>query len=375
MKIAFVYDAVYPFRVGGVEKRIAELSQRLARRGNEVHIFGLMAWDGPRSFTSGGVHYHGVGKTCPFYTEGRRSIKEALYFAMKVFPPLVREPFDIVDCQNFPYLHCFSVALAAKMRKSHLVITWHEVWSEYWYEYLGTCGFFGRMIEKFTSRLSDKVVAVSKATCTDLQKLRNRTGITLIPNGIDINHIKDVPASETASDIIYSGRLIREKNIDLLIESLVLIKEELPTVRCIIAGDGPEKSRLQNRAKDLGVSENIRFMGFVRDHDDVLALMKSSRVFASPSVREGFGIAPLEAIACGLPVVTGDARKNAVRELVDNRTGIISHPSPEKFAESIISCMQRSDEMREGCISFAADYDWDVIAGRLESYYADILRG
>lgn len=375
MKIAFVYDAVYPYRVGGVEKRIAELSQRLARRGHEVHIFGLTAWEGPPSFTRGGVHYHGVGKTCPFYTEGRRSIREALYLAVKVFLPLVRESFDIIDCQNFPYIHCFPVALAAKLRKSRLVVTWHEVWNEYWYEYLGTVGFFGRLIEKFTSRLSDKAVAVSKATCTDLHTLSNRTRITLIPNGIDMNHIEVVPPSEIASDIIYSGRLIREKNIDLLIESLGLVKEELPAVRCIIAGDGPEKSRLQNRAKDLGVSDNIHFLGFLRDHDDVLALMKSSRVFASPSVREGFGIAPLEAMACGLPVVTGDARKNAVRELVNNRTGIISHLTPENFGESIISCIDRSDEMRKGCISFAADYDWDVIAGKLESYYLAILEG
>jgi glycosyltransferase involved in cell wall biosynthesis len=375
MKIAFVYDAVYPYRVGGVEKRIAELSQQLARRGHEVHIFGLIAWEGSPSFTRGGVHYHGVGKTCPFYTEGRRSIREALYLAVKVFSPLVSEPFDIIDCQNFPYLHCFPVALAAEMRKSRLVVTWHEVWGNYWYEYLGTFGFFGCMIERFTSRLSDKAIAVSKATCMDLHTLNNRMDISLIPNGIDINHIKDVPPSEIRSEIIYSGRLIREKNIDLLIESLVFVKEELPTVRCIIAGDGPENSRLQNRAIDLGVSDNIRFLGFIRDHNDVLALMKSSRVFASPSVREGFGIAPLEAMACGLPVVTGDARMNAVRELVNNKTGTISQLSPEKFAESIISCIDRSDKMRGSCISFAADYDWDVIAGNLESFYLDILRG
>jgi len=375
MRIAFVYDAIYPYCVGGVEKRIAELSQRLVRRGHDVHIFGLMAWEGPTSFTREGVHYHGVGKTCPFYTEGRRSIREALYLAMKIFPPLARQTFDIIDCQNFPYLHCFPVALAAKMRKSRLVITWHEVWNEYWYEYLGTVGFFGRLIETFTSRLSYKAVAVSKATCTDLHTLSDRTDITLIPNGIDTNHIEKVLPSGITSDILYSGRLIREKNIDLLIEALVLVKEELPAVTCIIAGDGPEKTRLENRAKDLGLSDNTCFRGFVRDHDDVLALMKSSRVFASPSVREGFGIAPLEAMACGLPVVTGDARNNAVRELVNTKTGIITHLSPETFAESIISCMQKSDEMRGECISFAADYDWDVIAKKLESYYADIIEG
>ena len=103
MKIAFVYDAVYPYRIGGVEKRIFELSRRLAQRGHELHIFALKEWLGNASFIQDGVYYHGLGHPGSFYTHGRRSIREAFYFGWKVFKPLLKERFDIIDCQNFPY--------------------------------------------------------------------------------------------------------------------------------------------------------------------------------------------------------------------------------------------------------------------------------
>ncbi|HUU76689.1 MAG TPA: glycosyltransferase family 4 protein, partial [Methanoregulaceae archaeon] len=280
--------------------------------------------------------------------------------------------FDIIDCQNFPYLHCFPVALVARMKKTPLVITWHEVWEDYWFEYLGIFGFFGKVIEKLVAHLSATVAAVSDMTRNNLQLLNNRPEITIIPNGIDLHRIVEVPPSDTVSDILFSGRLVREKKIDLLIQALASIKRELPDIRCIIAGDGPEMFELQKTAQYYDVSDNIRFMGFLKVHDEVIALMKSSKVFGSPSVREGFGIAALEAMACGLPVVTSDTRKNAVKDLVDERTGIITSLTPEGFAESILACIRRRDEMRNDCIKFAEGYDWDVIAGKAESYYAAI---
>ena len=89
MKIAYVYDAVYPYRIGGAEKRIFELSRRLVTRGHEVHIYGLKEWDGDSSFNRDGVFYHGVGHSMPFYIKGRRTVSEAVFFGLKYIGSLI----------------------------------------------------------------------------------------------------------------------------------------------------------------------------------------------------------------------------------------------------------------------------------------------
>jgi L-malate glycosyltransferase len=373
MKIAFVYDAVYPYRIGGVEKRIYELSKRLAQMGHDVHIFGLKEWAGDASFVRNGVFYHGVGQARPFYAHGRRSVYEALYFGWKVLTPLLKERFDIIDCQNFPYFNCISAAFAAKVRHSPLVITWHEVWKDYWYEYLGIPGFTGKAVEKLASQLSDTMVAVSDLTKNELMSVRKGLSISVIPNGIELSHINAINPSQNSSDIFFTGRLLKEKNVELLIRAVAIIREDIPEIRCIIAGDGPERDSLQNLVDQCNLTANITFTGFLKNHDELIALMKSSLVCASPSAREGFGIAALEAMACGLPVVTVDSEKNAVKEMVVDKTGIICNVTPEAFAESVMQCLKVKGTMEKDCIRFARDHDWDMVAGKLEAYYSGII--
>lgn len=370
MKIAFVYDAIYPYRIGGVEKRIYELSIRLAARGHEIHIYGLKDWDGPATFIKNKLYYHGLGQPRPFYTHGRRSIGEACYFGWKVLVPLLKEHFDIIDCQNFPYFSCFSAACAARIRGSRLVITWHEVWKEYWTEYLGVLGYPGSIIERLTSHLSCALVAVSDLTKKDLMSIRNGANITVIPNGIDYQHITVIRASEISSDIIFFGRLIKEKNVDLLIRAMVLVRKELPKTRCIIVGEGPQREYLQHMVEECNLNDTITFTGFLENHDDVIAVMKASKVYASPSTREGFGIAALEAMACGLPVVTVAAPKNAVKDLVTGTSGITCDPSPESFANAVISCLRNRDLMTGHCQVLAQGYGWERIVDTTVDFYS-----
>jgi glycosyltransferase involved in cell wall biosynthesis len=360
MKIAYVYDAVYPFTIGGVEKRIAVLSERLVARGHEVHVFGLKTWDGSPDFCQDGVHYHGVGFYPLFSTSGCRSICEAIYFGLKILIPLSRERFDIIDCQNFPYFSCFSAFFVSRIRKTPLIITWHEVWVEYWDEYLGLLGIFGKTIEKLTTLLSYNQVAVSDMTGNDLQHLTTGFPVTIIPNGIDFQHIDAVRPLESGCDILFVGRLIREKNCEFLISAINIICRKLPDIRCIIVGEGPEKERLTGLIKEYELGDNVKFVGFVRNHDEVIALMKASKIFASPSVREGFGMAVLEAMACGLPVVTV-------------MTGIICDPTPESFAEAVLKCLNSKGSMMEKCKTRSLSYDWGKIVSDVERFYSGVI--
>ena len=143
MRIVFVSDVVYPYVKGGAEKRIYEVSRRLAAAGHEVHVYGQQWWDGPRILVEDNVTYHGVCRPRPLYVNGRRSVTEAIWFAVCLLGPLLRERFDVIDCNEHPYFPLFTCKIVRTLKGGRLFATWHEVWGDYWYEYLGTrrdCG-------------------------------------------------------------------------------------------------------------------------------------------------------------------------------------------------------------------------------------------
>ena len=370
LKISFVYDAVYPWVKGGAEKRIYEIGRRLADRGHEVHWYGVGWWlnrDRRKVMDNDGIVLHGVCDPLPLYVNGRRSIKEAIYFATKLFPEIVKENFDVIDCQEFPYFPCYSSKLSSLGNKSSFIITWLEVWYNYWYEYLGKFGIFGKIVEKLTAKLTSSNVAISNLTKKYL-KMIGASNVCVIPCGIDVEKIAGIKKANESSDIVFAGRLIKDKNIDILLRSISILKLDYPDISAIIIGDGPEKSRLIQLSKSLNIDKNVRFLGFIKNHDDVLSIMKSSKVFVFPSTREGFGIAVLEANACGLPVVTVDYEMNAAKDLiVDGLNGFVCPLSKEHLADRINNALVAN--MKLDCFKFSKKYDWNVISKKCESYY------
>jgi len=367
MKIAYIYDAVYPWVKGGAEKRIYEMARRMVDRGHEVHWFGLKWWDGDKDILMEGINIHSIGKWDSLYVDGRRSIKEGLYFGMKTLTGL-KGDFDVIDCQEFPYFSCFSAKIHSLL-KSKLVITWHEVWGSYWYEYLGRKGVLGKVVEQMTAKLTDNNIAVSEKTKRDLKGMVKN--VEVIPNGIDFDRIQRVKKS-VESDLIFVGRLIKEKNVDVLIKAVKLIKEEMPDVSCFIIGDGPERKRLEKLICDFDVEDNIKLLGFLEIHDDVISFMKSSKVFILPSTREGFGIVTLEANACGLPIVTIDHERNAAKELIKEGTnGFLCGLKEEEISERIILAL--SERMGKKCVETSKGYDWSVIIENYDSFLKGII--
>ena len=171
MKIAFVYDVIYPCVKGGVEKRVWEFAVRLAKRGHEVHLFGMKFWEGEAVIKKDDVIIHGVSRSQNLYTHGRRNITGPLRFSLALLPPLLQRHFDLIDCQQFPFLPAIATRITAAMKKNQLVITWHEVWGDYWYEYLGYKGVFGKIAERIVSCLTLDTVAVSRMTSGRLRKI------------------------------------------------------------------------------------------------------------------------------------------------------------------------------------------------------------
>ena len=139
LRIAFVYDALFPYVSGGAERRYHELAERLAAR-HDVHFFSWQYSGGarrPAPTSVAGSPYHAVGPARPFYgDDGKRTIREATAFASHLLPILGRRRFDVVDASATPYLPLFAAWLATRLTGTPLVATWHEYWGAHWPEYL-----------------------------------------------------------------------------------------------------------------------------------------------------------------------------------------------------------------------------------------------
>lgn len=377
MKLAFVYDAVYPWVKGGAEKRICELGKRLAGQGHEVHVFGVKWWDGADTIEYDGMALHGVCAPMELYVNGRRSISEAIIFSIKLFPHLLRERFDVIDVSAFPYFSCFTVKLVSMLRRTPMIITWHEVWGDYWYEYMGRRGFFGKLVERLVSKLTHTPIAVSALTKKNLVSLGvNSENIQIVPNGIDLKKIAEILPSPYECDIIFVGRLIKEKNVDALLEGVGIVKGALHGVKCHIVGDGPEKGRLVGLAEERGLQDNVRFFGFM-DYEEVIARIKSSKVLALPSSREGFGMVVIEAFACGVPVVTVKDERNAASLLVNEKTGFVVALEAGELGDAIralVSDRVLREKMGAAAKDVAQEVDWDEIVKHLSCLYIELLR-
>jgi L-malate glycosyltransferase len=373
MKIAFVYDAIYPWVKGGIEKRVWELAVRLSRNGHDVHLFGMKFWDGDDNIVHDGVVLHGVCPAQKLYRNGRRSIWQALYFSIHLIIPLMKEKFDIIDCQQFPYFSCFSAKIPSILKKIPLVITWHEIWDDYWYDYIGWKGIIGKITEKLVARLTSENIAVSKTTAKNLNNLGIRTEIKIIPNGVDLTKIRSISPSSETWDIIFVGRLIKDKHADLLIHAVNLLRNKNPDIRAAIIGEGPEYHKIKNLINDKKIATFVRVCGFYQDHDDLIAQLKSSKVFVLPSTREGFGITALEALACGLPVITVSHQGNAVRDLITENNGYLCSLSARDLADKISLALQHYGGMRDACIASAESFDWDSITLDIEAYYKSMM--
>jgi glycosyltransferase involved in cell wall biosynthesis len=217
------------------------------------------------------------------------------------------------------------------------------------------------------------MISVSMLTANRFRSVFKKTVTTVIPVGIDISQIRSISPSTEESDLIFVGRLIKEKHVDLLVRAFGIISSEQPELRLLIIGEGPEQGAIANIIHDLSLEDRIYFRGFEEDHDEIIARMKAAKVCVLPSTREGFGITALEALACGLPVVTVDHPANAIRDLITEKNGFTCSLSPKDLAGTILRALRLHTRMKHACIESAELFDWERIASDVETYYLSVI--
>ncbi|MGZ4907445.1 MAG: glycosyltransferase family 4 protein [Halobacteriota archaeon] len=360
MKIAYISDVVYPFVKGGAEKRIYEMGKRLASQ-DEVHVFGVKWWEGASDIELDGITIHGVCKPSRLYTGSRRSIKEALRFAASL-RPVLKYDFDIIDCNQFPYLHCFPARVISRLRNVCFVITWHEWWGRYWYEYIGAAGLIGEFIERATAHMADQIIAVSRDTAESVR--RHAVNVSLVPNGVDTGYIDSVPPAQCDIDALFVGRLIPEKHVDMLIRAAPA------GLKLCVIGEGPEKRSLMQLAHQQ--HKRVTFASSL-PYKDLIGVMKAANSLVLPSSREGFGIVALEALACGTPVITSNVRENAAAALIDpGETGFVVEIAPNQIRSALLEVDK--NKMGRAARTQAAQFDWTPLSEKLRSEYRSLIR-
>ena len=169
------------------------------------------------------------------------------------------------------------------------------------------------------------------------------------------------------------GRLVPRKGIDTVLQALPSIAERCPEVAYVIAGTGPDQSRLEQLAERLGVQEHVRFVGNV-DHDRLPLYYSAADLFVMPAREdppdvEGFGLVFLEANACGTPVI--GARSGGIPDAVrDGETGLLVPPdAPDAFTEAALRVLTDPDLAQtlgqQGRHRAVHEASWDHIADRI----------
>ncbi|WP_121820728.1 glycosyltransferase family 4 protein [Halostella salina] len=377
MRLAFVSNVVYPFVTGGAEKRIHEIGTRLADEGHDITVYGRHFWDGPEEITHEGMTLRAVAPEAELYEDDRRSITEALDFAARALPSLRRrlrcDEHDIVVASVFPYFPVLATKLASLRSDTPVVTTWHEVWGNYWEEYLGYLAPFGKFTEHITARTPQHPIAISGVTADRLATIGpDRQNIEIVPNGIDTEQVRNARRPDGGYEILFVGRLIEHKNVDVLLDAFDAVASD-HDARLGIVGDGPERERLEAKRDSLSHADRVEFLGFLDDYDDVLGHMRAAGVFTSPSTREGFGITFVEAMAADCTVIAADHPGSAADEVIGD-AGFLVDPTVESLTRTLDEALHGKRPLADP-VERARQYDWDSVASRAETAYLRAVDG
>lgn len=205
--------------------------------------------------------------------------------------------------------------------------------------------------------------------------------ITIIPNGIDLKKYRKVASrkkkiKKETTNLLFIGRLERRKGVKYLLNAFQLLAQDNPDLRLIIAGDGPEREKLELMAEDLKIP-NVSFLGYVSE-ELKLELLAEADLLCSPAIfGESFGIVLLEAMASGTVCVAGN---NSGYVDVMQGAGALSLINPEDTEEFArrIDLLLHVDEVRSLWQKWAAGYvkqfDNSIIVDRYIELYSEVMK-
>ena len=379
MRIAIVYDCLFPYTLGGAERWLRLLAEDLAR-DHEVTYVTRRQWPGRHSPDIPGVECVAVSPAGPLYTPGgRRRIGPPLRFGAGVLWHFVRrrDAYDLVHCVSFPYFSLLAVRIAlAGSRRPRVFCEWLEYWTAgYWRGYLGPLGGpIGRAMQRLCLALTPVALVFSRLNAERLRSSGHRGEIHLLAGLFSGSPSSPAQASATPR-VLFVGRHIPDKRAAIVPDVIAIARRTLPDLRALIVGDGPDRARVLARAAELGLDGVVEVPGAL-GADELQEALRGAACLLVPSVREGHGMVVAEASAAGVPVVVCEHPDNAAVELVEEGVNgaVAADPSPAALADALLRLLEAGVELR---LSTAAWFERNAerlsaaaSIGRLRELYA-----
>lgn len=385
MRIAIVYDCLYPHTVGGAERWYRDLAERLAARHQVSYVTRRQWAAGEAPEAPPGVQVVAISAGRDLYTAtGRRTLLSPLRFGWGVFWHLLnhRRRYDVVHTCSFPYFSLLAARLACAVGGPPVITDWLEIWSQaYWIAYLGpVAGRIGAAVQRLCIHLTDRAFVLSRLQGERLRQEGYRGDPTLL-GGIYAGPTAPLEAPAVRDPlVVYVGRHLSHKRVLAIPPTIALARRRIPGLRAMIFGDGPERGRLLAEIERLGLQDAITCRGFA-PWDEVDATLRRAMCLVLPSQREGYGLVVVEAAARGTPSVVARGPDNAAQELIEEgQNGFVAASAdPEALAAALVAVHAAAPELMQRTRAWFAHnaerLTIDASVAQVEAVYGQVAAG
>ncbi len=385
VRILYVSDVYYP-RVNGVSTSIRTFRSELDALGYETVL--VCPEYGSQMLLDGRGEEQVVrvpSRYIPLDPEDR-----AMHWRpLRRLDQTLTERFDLVHIHT-PFFAHYAGLRFARRRGIPAIATYHTLFEEYLYHYVrlaprGMMRSLSRRFSRGQCNALDAVVVPSEAMRSTLHRYGVTVPIQIIPTGLRLDEFAAGDGmrfrfrhqiSRERPVLLFVGRVAFEKNISFLLRALARVKREHPEVLLVICGEGPARPSLQRLARQLDIVDNTRFVGYLERGTELLDCYRAANVFVFASRTETQGLVLLEAMACGVPVVS-TAVMGTADVLREGRGARIAPEDEGAFAVLAARLLRDGAERellsREGR-SYATEWSAPTTARQLAQLY-DTLGG
>lgn len=379
-----IYSPYYPPHTGGLEIYTQELAQKLSKCNIEIKIFTTKFPDNLPTREKISNNLEIIRFPAFEFVNNFPLPKIWRIDFWKLFSNVLKEDFDIIISQT----RFFSTSLLALFHNKKKKKPWVHI--EHGSDYVKSGSFLiillARIYDATIGRIvlskADYICTVSNSVGKFIQKILPQKEYSVIYRGFDIESINKIPTSSKFKNkhkdkilIIFVGRLFNGKGVLDLLEAFSKIENN--NIICAIIGSGPQKSILENKAKELKIQDKVFFLG-QKSKEETIQILKESDILVNPSYTEGLPTSVIEAALCKKAIVATNV--GGTSEIIKNNfNGFLIEPRDiEKLKEKLEILINDSQQrFNFGKLAYeecCKKFDWNKNLKEYITFFNKILK-